>query len=183
MTTRSFFAVVGLAAMAAGTALWLTGRPGLPATGPVSIAPAALYAASFQDEAGQRQPLGQYQGRLLVLNFWATWCGPCKEEMPGFARLQGRWKDKGVQFVGVSAEEPGRVARFGRDLSINYPLWTGGDEVGELSRRLGNHMGILPHTAIIGPQGEVLEVRAGTYTESELERRLAAFAPKIGNFR
>ena len=179
MTTRTFFVVVGLLAMATGTTLWLAGRrPAPPEPGPVSIAPSALYAASFQDAAGQRQPLGQFQGRLLVLNFWATWCAPCKEEMPGFARLQGRWKDRGVQFVGLSAEEGARVARFGRDLSINYPLWTGGEEVGELSRRLGNRMGILPHTALIGPQGEVFEVRAGTYTESELEQRLASFSPK-----
>ena len=180
MTTRAFFAVVGLLAMAAGTTLWLTGRTGrLETAGPPSIAPAALYAASFQDEAGQRQPLGQYQGRLLVLNFWATWCGPCREEMPAFARLHGRWKERGVQFVGLSAEERDRVARFGRELSIPYPLWTGGDEIGELARRLGNRLGVLPHTAIIGPQGEVLEVRAGTYTEAELEGRIASITSKI----
>jgi len=178
LSTRMFFVVVGFLAMAAGTSLWLAGRPAPPATGPTSIAPSALYAASFLDEAGQRQPLGQYQGRLLVLNFWATWCGPCREEMPGFARLHRRWQDKGVQFVGVSAEDRDRVARFGRELSIPYPLWTGGDEVGELARRLGNRLGVLPHTAIIGAHGEILEVRAGTYTEAELERRLAAFALK-----
>ena len=180
MTTRSFFVVVGLLAMAAGGILWLAGKPRQAETGPTSIAPAALYAASFQDEAGQRHPLGQFQGRLMVLNFWATWCGPCREEMPGFARLHTRWKDKGVQFVGLSAEDRDRVARFGRELAIPYPLWTGGDELGELARRLGNRMGVLPHTAIIGPQGEVLELRAGTYTESELERRIQKFAPKSG---
>jgi len=178
VTTRTFFAVVGFLAMAAGTTLWLAGRPGLTATGPASIAPAALYATSFQDEAGRRQSLGQYQGRLLIINFWATWCGPCRDEMPGFARLHGRWKGKGVQFVGLSSEDGERVAKFGRELSIPYPLWTGGDEVGELSRRLGNRLGVLPHTALVGPQGEVLEVRAGMFSEAELERRVAAFAPK-----
>lgn len=178
MSTRAFFALVGFLAIAAGTALWLTGRTGPAPTGPTSIAPPALYAATFLDENGQRQALGQYQGRLLVLNFWATWCAPCREEMPGFARLHARWKDKGVQFVGLSAEDRDRVARFGRELSIPYPLWTGGDEVGELSRRLGNRIGVLPHTAIIGPQGEILEVRAGVFSEAELERRLSSFAPK-----
>lgn len=178
MSTRMFFAVVGFLAMAAGATLWLAGRPAPPQIGPTSIAPPALYAAAFQDQAGQRQALGQYQGRLLVLNFWATWCAPCREEMPGFARLQQRWRDKGVQFVGLSSEDQERVVRFGRELAIPYPLWTGGDEIGELSRRLGNRLGVLPHTAIIGAQGEILEVRAGTYTEAELERRLAAFAPK-----
>jgi len=179
VTTRAFFAVVGFLAMAAGAALWIAGRPALPVAEPTSIAPSALYAASFRDSAGQPQSLGQYQGRLLILNFWATWCAPCREEMPAFARLHARWRDKGVQFVGLSAEDQERVGRFGRDLSIPYPLWTGGDEVGELSRRLGNRRGVLPHTAIIGPQGEVLEVRAGTFSESELERRLASFAPKM----
>ena len=178
MSTRWFFTVVGFLAMAAGATLWLAGRPAPPSTGPTSVAPAALYAASFEDESGQRQPLGRFQGRLLVLNFWATWCGPCREEMPGFARLQQRWGDRGVQFVGLSAEGRETVVRFGRELSIPYPLWTGGNDVGELSRRLGNRLGVLPHTAIISPLGEVLEVRAGTYTEAELERRLAAFAPK-----
>jgi thiol-disulfide isomerase/thioredoxin len=178
VSTRVFFALVGFVAMTAGVALWLAGRPAAPAAGPTSIAPSALYAASFRDEAGQSQSLGQYQGRLLVLNFWATWCAPCREEMPGFARLHQRWRDHGVQFLGLSAEDGERVARFGRELAIPYPLWTGGDEVGELARRLGNRLGVLPHTAILSPQGEVLEVRAGTYTEAELERRLTAYAPK-----
>ena len=164
--------------MAAGAALWLLGRPAPPLAGPPDIAPSALYAATFQDGAGQPQSLGQYQGRLLILNFWATWCAPCREEMPGFARLHTRWRDKGVQFVGISAEDRDKVGRFGRDLAIPYPLWSGGDEVGELSRRLGNRRGVLPHTAIIGAQGEVLEVRAGTFSESELEQRLVRFASK-----
>ena len=178
MSTRAFFALVGLVAMAAGTALWLAGRPGAPATGPVTLAAPALYAATFRDASGQKQALGQFQGRLLVVNLWATWCAPCREEMPAFARLHGQWKDRGVQFVGLSEEEPERVARFGRELSIPYPLWTGGAEVGELSRRLGNRASVLPLTAIIGPQGDVLEVRAGVFSESELQARLSYFAPK-----
>jgi thiol-disulfide isomerase/thioredoxin len=180
LSTRAFFALVGLIALAAGTALWLLGRPGVPDPGPVSIAPAALYAVSFEDTAGRRQALGQYQGKLLILNFWATWCGPCRDEMPGFARLHAKWKDKGVAFVGLSAEDRERVARFGRELAIPYPLWTGGEAVGELSRRLGNRLGVLPHTAIIGPQGEVIEVRAGVFSEADLERRLSSHAPKVG---
>lgn len=180
MTQKSFFALVGALALAAGTILWLLGRPpGRPeATASPRIAAAALYATTFTDAEGRPQALGQFQGRVLVLNFWATWCGPCREEMPAFTRVQARWKDRGVQFLGVSAEDAAKVSRFGRDLGIGYPLWTGGEQVGELSRRLGNRLGVLPHTVIIAPGGDILETRVGPYTEAELEQRLTAFAPK-----
>ena len=177
LSTRTLFAVIGVLAFAAGAALWLVSRPPVPRTATAAIAPAALYAASFRDAAGRSQALGQFQGRLLVLNFWATWCGPCREEMPAFNRLHERWRERGVAFVGVSAEPVDQVAPFAKSLGITYPLWVGSDEVGELSRRLGNHLGVLPHTAIIGPSGEVLESKVGPYSEAELEKRLAAIAP------
>jgi thiol-disulfide isomerase/thioredoxin len=186
LTNARLFAAIGLAALATGAGLWHLARPSRsPATAesPVSteapaIGPTALYATAFQDPTGSTQSLGQFQGRLLVLNFWATWCGPCREEMPAFNRLHGKWAGRGVQFLGVS-DEPGPVAaRFGAGLGIGYPLWTGGDQVSELSRRLGNRRGVLPHTVIIGPKGEVLEQRVGPYTEEELDDRLGKFAAK-----
>jgi thiol-disulfide isomerase/thioredoxin len=178
VTQKSFFALIGALALAAGTILWLLGRPPGRAAPAPQIAAGALYATSFTDAQGRPQALGQFQGRVLVLNFWATWCGPCREEMPAFERVQARWKDRGVQFLGVSAEEPAKVNQFGRDLGVSYPLWTGGDEVNELSRRLGNRLGVLPHTVIVAPGGEILETRVGPYTEPELEQRLTAFAIK-----
>jgi thiol-disulfide isomerase/thioredoxin len=137
-----------------------------------SIAPGAFFAASFLDEGRVPRSLGQFQGKIMVVNFWATWCGPCKAEMPAFQRLHQRWLERGVRFVGLSGEPPETAAEFGRQLGISYPLWTGGEEVQELSRRLGNRMGVLPHTVIVGAAGEVLEQRVGPYTEAELEGHL-----------
>ena len=167
MTQKSFFALIGALALAAGTILWLLTRPPGRAEAPAipQIAAAAFYATNFIDPEGRPQALGQFQGRLLVLNFWATWCGPCREEMPAFTRVQARWKDRGVQFLGISAEEVAKVSQFGRELGVTYPLWTGGDQVNELSRRLGNRLGVLPHTVIVAPGGEILETRVGPYTE------------------
>ena len=177
MSARWVFTAIGALALLAGTALWLGSRaPG--SAPPARIAPAALFAASFSDGAGRPQALGQFQGKVVVLNFWATWCGPCREEMPAFSRMQKQWADRNVQFVGLSSEEPLRVARFGRELAIAYPLWTGGEEVSDLSKRLGNHLGVLPHTVIFGPQGELLDQRVGPYTETELKTRLSAFTAK-----
>ena len=110
----------------------------------------------------------------MVVNFWATWCTPCREEMPGFVKLQSRWQARGVQFVGLAQDDAAKVAAFGRELGINYPLWLGGAEVMTLSRRLGNRLGVLPHTVLLDPQGRVVESRIGIYQEEALEARLAA---------
>lgn len=178
MTARWLFTAVGALAVLAGGTLWFAMRVPANSPGAVEISPAAVFAASFSDAAGKPQSLGQFQGKIVVLNFWATWCAPCREEMPAFVRLQSRWAGRGVQFVGLADEEPDKVARFGRSLGINYPLWTGGQQVSELSRRLGNRLGVLPHTVILGTQGERLEARVGPYSEAQMEERLLALAGK-----
>jgi thiol-disulfide isomerase/thioredoxin len=172
MSARWLFSLVGVLALLAGTAMWLGNRPPVAGVSAPEISPAAFYAATFADAHGRPQSVGQFQGRTLVVNFWATWCAPCREEMPAFTRLQSRWAGRNVQFVGLANDDPGKVERFGRELGITYPLWTGGDEVGEMSRRLGNRLGVLPHTVILDPQGRVLEERVGPYTEKELDQRL-----------
>ena len=171
MSTRWLFAAVGLLAVLAGAALWL-GNETTPPAGSADLSPAALYAASFRDPAGQSQPLGRFRGRIVVLNFWATWCVPCREEMPAFQRLQARFGERNVQFVGLANDDPAKVARFARELAIGYPLWTGGPEVDELSRRLGDGQGALPFTVILDPAGNVLEQKVGAYSEADLGGKL-----------
>ena len=139
---------------------------------------APLLAIALPDTDGKEQPLGQWKGKVLVVNFWATWCTPCREEMPGFVKLQSRWQGRGVQFVGLAQDEPAKVAAFGRDLAINYPLWIGGADVMDLSRRLGNRLGVLPHTVLLDDQGRVLESRIGMYSEADLDSRLAVITGK-----
>jgi thiol-disulfide isomerase/thioredoxin len=178
MSNKWIFAGVGLLAVIAGAALWLGTQDRPPGDIAVEATPAALYAATFHDLQGGTQSLGRFEGKIVVLNFWATWCAPCREEMPAFARLQSRWGDKGVQFVGISNEDAGRVEPFARSLGVNYPLWVGGDEVGELSRRLGNRLAALPHTVLIDRSGAVLESKVGAYPEADLEKRLAGIAIK-----
>jgi thiol-disulfide isomerase/thioredoxin len=178
VNARILFAGVGVLALLAGTALWLGTRS--PAPGAVALpsdaSPAALYAASFKDAQGVSRSLGQFQGEVVVVNFWATWCAPCREEMPGFVKLQERWKGRGVQFVGLANDDPAKVVRFGTELQVNYPLWTGGAEVMDLSRRLGNRVGVLPHTVILDREGRVVDSRVGVYREGPLVERLAALA-------
>ena len=74
--------------------------------------------------------------------------------------------------MGLANEDPRRVARFGKDMGVDYPLWVGGDEVSELSRRLGNRMGGLPYTVILDPSGVPRRAKVGAYSESELDEAL-----------
>jgi thiol-disulfide isomerase/thioredoxin len=179
VSTRWVFAGVALLAILAGTALWLGNEPA-PATGAAELSPAALFAATFHDPAGQPQSLGRYQGRIIVLNFWATWCTPCREEMPAFERLQARFASRGVQFVGLANDDPAKVTRFAHELGIGYPLWTGGPEVDELARRLGEKQGALPFTVIIDSSGAIVAQKVGAYSEAELAEKLERLAPKVG---
>lgn len=175
------FAGIGLLAALAGVSLWLAGRNAIPPaleSGPVDASPAAIQSARFRDGAGNPHTLAQFPGKVLVVNFWATWCTPCREEMPGFVKLQSRWQDRGVQFVGLAQDEPAKVAAFGRELGINYPLWLGEAEVMDLSRRLGNRQGVLPHTVLLDAQGRVIESHIGIFVESILDSRLAAITGK-----
>jgi thiol-disulfide isomerase/thioredoxin len=178
VSNKWIFAAVGALALMAGAALWLGTQERAQSPVAVEAAPATLYAATFHDLQGGSQSLGTFEGKVVVLNFWATWCAPCREEMPAFARLQSRWGGKGVQFVGISNEEARRVEPFARGLGVNYPLWVGGDEVGELSRRLGNRLGVLPHTVLIDRSGNVLESRVGAYPEEALDKYLADISAK-----
>jgi len=124
------FALVGAASLAAGAGLFFATRPAAQVA-PPEIGPAALYAASFRDAGGETVSLGRFAGRPVVLNFWATWCAPCREEMPTLSQVSARNAGE-VQFVGLSQDDPAKVRDFARTLGVSYPLWTGGDEVMEL---------------------------------------------------
>jgi thiol-disulfide isomerase/thioredoxin len=174
MKASIVFALVGAASLAAGAALFVATRPPAQVAAP-EIGPSAIYAASFADSRGQAAALGRFEGRPLVLNFWATWCAPCREEMPAFSRVSTRYGPR-VQFVGLAQDDPAKVRAYAQQLGIAYPLWTGGDEVMELSRRLGNRMKVLPFTVILDPQGRVVEQKVGAYTEAQLQQRLAAIS-------
>jgi len=174
--TVATFAVVAIAAAAAGLyfGTWRT-QSKLPFVRASDAK--SLPELTFEDANGKPHTLADFRGKFVLLNIWATWCAPCREEMPAFAQLQRRWAARGVQFVGVSSEEAAKVARFGRELGINYPLWVG-EAAPELSRRLGNTGGVLPHSVVLDGSGKVLEQRVGPYRDWELDAILGKYAGK-----
>ena len=159
----------------------VAGRRGPPRPGRRRDRPGrALRRALSPTRRARPQSLGQFQGKVAGRQLLGDLVRALPRGDAGFDRLQERWAERGVQFVGLSDEDP-REGRPLRPRARRSTIRSGpaATRCGELSRRLGNRLGVLPHTVILDPRGEVLEQRVGPYTEAELERRLAAFAPKM----
>jgi len=141
---------------------------------------AALLATSLPDAQGKLQPLDQWRGQVLVVNFWATWCVPCREEMPQFIRAQAESGAKGLQFVGIAVDQADKVQKFAQEIGLNYPALIGGLGAMELSRDLGNSLMALPFTVIIDRDGRVVHTQLGLLKPDRLE---AVVAPLLAAHR
>jgi thiol-disulfide isomerase/thioredoxin len=144
-----------------------------PAT-TVAAAPANPLAWSFSDLDGRPTRLESIPGRLRVLNFWATWCPPCLREIPAFTALQARFGARGLQFVGIALDRPEAVRPFLAERGVNYPVLVGDDDVVRFMQRLGNTVGGLPYTVVLGPDGTVALTHQGEWEAAEAEAALAA---------
>jgi thiol-disulfide isomerase/thioredoxin len=129
---------------------------------------AALLALSLPDTEGTPQSLGQWRGKVLVVNFWATWCGPCREEMPEFVQAQRELGPRGLQFVGIAVDQRDKVVQFAKDLGLNYPALIAGYDAVDLSVPLGNRLAALPFTIILDREGRVVHTQMGPLKPSQL---------------
>jgi len=166
-STWILLALVGFIALAGGW--YFGGRARLdadPAGGKT------LLGVSLPDTRGQEQALAQWKGKVLVVNFWATWCVPCREEMPEFVKLQSELGDRGLQFVGIAIDEPAKVKQFAAELGLNYPALIGGYGAVELSKALGNAVGALPYTLIVDRSGNISHKQLGPIKTSDLRNIL-----------
>jgi thiol-disulfide isomerase/thioredoxin len=165
---------LGALLVAAGAALWLAADESPPNAAIAEpdverVSYAAVLAASFPDLAGRRQSLGQWQGKLLFINFWATWCAPCKEEMPMFDAIFRENAAKGVQIIGIAADTTDKVLAFQTQTPVTYPLLPDADGALAFSRRMGNRLGVLPHTLVFSAKGELILNKIGQLSREEME--------------
>lgn len=165
----SLYAFVALVAFGAG--LWLSSLR--QAATPEPKASDALYAIALPDLQGKPQTVEQWRGKVLVINFWATWCEPCREEIPIFVKMQEKYRAKGLQFVGISIDQADKTSEFARKFSINYPNLIGTMDTVEVSRQAGNKRRVLPYTIVLDRRGEVIATEFGGLTEAKLELILA----------
>jgi thiol-disulfide isomerase/thioredoxin len=142
-----------------------------------AINSAPLFAASLTDSQGVKQNLNQYRGKIIVLNFWATWCPPCREEMPELSQLQQEYKNKNVMVLGIAEDELAAVRTFLQSYPVTYPTFIADNENIDLSTNLGNNKGVLPYTVIIGEDGTVIDTFFGRITKPLLEKSIQNLLP------
>jgi peroxiredoxin len=133
----------------------------------------ALFSLSLPDTSGRQQSLSQWRGKVVVVNFWATWCAPCREEMPEFVRAQREFGPRGLQLVGIAVDEPEKVVQFANELGLNYPALIGGYGAIELSKTLGNQLGALPFTIVIDRTGAVARTQLGPFKSDKLRATIS----------
>lgn len=137
-----------------------------------SSASAAIFAASLPDLEGKSQALKQWQGKILVLNFWAPWCPPCRAETPAFIKLQEKYRTREVVFVGIALDQKDKVQAFVDEVGVNYPILLGENDAAELAKAAGNRLGGLPFTAVFGKNGAIASTVSGEYKPEALENVL-----------
>ncbi|MGH8726933.1 MAG: TlpA family protein disulfide reductase [Burkholderiales bacterium] len=128
-----------------------------------------LVATKFTDLSGNGAKISDWRGKVRIVNFWATWCHPCREEIPGFVRLQEKYRDDGVIFIGVALDSEEQVKRFAEETQMNYPILLAGYEAMRLSRDAGNQSSALPFTVVIEPDGSFADAFSGVLGEEKLE--------------
>lgn len=164
-TRHWLFVAVAIAALVGGYVLHATtGR------GAIDIRP--LMAVPMPDLEGKSRRVGDWAGKILVVNFWATWCPPCLEEMPELSRLQEKYRDRDVVVLGISTDELDKIREFAKEHPVSYPLLAGNVEAMDLGISLGNDKGVLPYTAIIKADGTIAKTYFGQVDQALLEQTL-----------
>ncbi len=130
----------------------------------------AILEASLPDLQGENQAVSQWLGKVMVVNFWATWCTPCQEEIPEFIEAQKKYGDQGLIFVGIAIDQPEKVKMFSQEFGINYPVLVGSFNTWSLLEAAGNRMSALPYTVVLNRSGEIADTYLGRVNLKKLEK-------------
>lgn len=129
-------------------------------------------AITLTDLGGQTRTLAEWQGKLVLVNFWASWCAPCIDEIPLLVEAQARYGARGLQIVGPAFDEPGSIKPMVERFHINYPVSADLTQADTAARALGNSMGGLPYSVLISRDGRVLRTILGGLQRDELKKLL-----------
>ncbi len=130
------------------------------------IAPDFTLASATEGEI----KLADYKGKLVLLNFWASWCPPCRAEIPGFIKIQEEYKDKGFTILGAAIEDKEAVNRYMKDVGLNYPTAYGVEAVHKVAGDYGDPDGALPYSVLISKDQKILAVFPGFLSEAKLKK-------------
>ena len=133
-----------------------------------------LWSAPVTSVDGKPQSLSLLKGHPIVVNFWASWCGPCVEEMPALSQLQRDYAKKGIQFVGLGVDSDKNVQTFLQKVKVAYPVYVTGFGGADLARAFGNTAGGLPFTVVIDAKGNIRSTKLGQIDPQTLKQTLDA---------
>ncbi len=163
---RAWLAAAGVALVAGGTAYALRRQPEASRQpGPVEE---AFWQKEFSQLDGATLRMASFRGQNLVVNFWATWCPPCVEELPLLSAFFNENRSKSWQVLGLAVDQPSAVRRFQAQNPLSFPVAMAGLEGTDISRSLGNLSGGLPFTVVFGPAGEVRHRKIGRVSPDDL---------------
>ena len=128
---------------------------------------------NFPDLDGENHGLKQWQGQVVMLNFWAPWCPPCRKEVPAFVELQEKYSDKGFTIVGITVDTQENAQVFADTMGINYPILIAEEQGIALAEKYGNKVGALPFTAFIDRDGRVVSTHRSEVTRETAEKALS----------
>lgn len=166
--------ILGAAGLAAAAAGFLVGPALLQFGG--SREEGALEQAGFKDLEGKPRRLAEWRGRVLVCNFWATWCAPCREEIPLLMAARQKYGSSGIEIVGIAIDNAAKVREFSVSLNISYPVLLAEADGLDLMRQLGNSGGGLPYTVIADRRGGLVHRKLGALKQPELDGFLEPLA-------
>lgn len=131
-----------------------------------------LLDARFNALNGSEVSLKTWQNKIIVLNFWATWCPPCREEMPELSKMQDQYKDQNLVIVGLSTEDLDTTKNFIAEQPVSYPILAGDMQAMTFAESLGNNQSILPYTVVIDEKGQLVKTFFGRVNQALLEKTI-----------
>lgn len=161
------YGAAGVAAATAGAGVaWWRWRLDAP---PADAALGAFWSSSLDSPEGRPVPLSGFRGKPLLVNFWATWCPPCVEELPLLDAFYQAQRSRGWQMLGIAVDQPSAVRQWLQRSPLSFPVVLAGLQGTEMSKSLGNQAGGLPFSLLFGSRGEVLERKLGQLHASDLK--------------
>jgi thiol-disulfide isomerase/thioredoxin len=132
----------------------------------------AFFGNPWQTPDGKLANSENWRGKVLVVNFWASWCPPCVEEMPALDKIAQEYAVKNVLIVGIGIDSPSNIREFLEKTPVSYPIVIGGLEGSNLSKQMGNTQGALHYTVVINPKGKSIYTKLGKISEEELKKAI-----------
>ena len=129
---------------------------------------------ALPDLAGTQHRLSEWRGKTVLVNFWATWCAPCREEMPMLESVHQQMRDRGLVVVGVAIDDPGKIGEFVDEFGINFTILAADPSALQLTQAYGNTLGALPYSVLIDTEGTIRYLKTGILTEAELTETVEA---------